>query len=84
MTNNSQPISGSLYPELELKKMSLSMLSSTSTVLDGYMSSCSNEGATAVVEPIPEIAVQIERERAPYSVAPEGQFFIVSHFDCCF
>lgn len=52
--------------------MSLSMLSSTSTVVDGYMSSCSNEGAMAA-EPIPEVAVQIERERAPYSVAPEGQ-----------
>ena len=74
---NAQP-SGSLYPELELKKMSLSMASSsTSTLLDGYMSSCSNEGAVAL-DPAAECSIQIERERAPYSVPVEGSIFFVT------
>ncbi len=73
-TNISQT-SGTLYPALELKKMSLSMsmTSSTnsSTLLDGYMSSCSTEGAVAL-EPVIEPVIEIERERAPYCVPSEG------------
>lgn len=73
-TSSPQP-SGSLYPELELKKMSLSMISSTSTALDGYMSTSSNEGAVAL-----EPAVPIERQRAPYSVSSDGQ---LKKLFCC-
>ncbi|XP_046438449.1 RNA polymerase II degradation factor 1-like isoform X3 [Daphnia pulex] len=66
--------SGTLYPALELKKMSLSMSTMTSstnsTVLDGYMSSCSTEGAVAL-EPVVEPILEIERERAPYCVPSE-------------
>jgi len=40
---------GSLYPELELKKMTLSMASSTSTFIDDYMSTWSMEGAVGGV-----------------------------------
>ncbi|XP_057370680.1 uncharacterized protein LOC130691721 [Daphnia carinata] len=65
--NNLQP-SGSLYPELELKKMSLSLMSSTtSTLLDGYVPSSSTDGAVALKSTV----IEIERERAPYSVPPE-------------
>ncbi|KAI9564368.1 hypothetical protein GHT06_008107 [Daphnia sinensis] len=67
VSNNLQP-GGSLYPELELKKMSLSLMSSTtSTLLDGYVSSCSTDGAVAVQSTV----IEIERERSPYSVPPE-------------
>lgn len=69
--------SGTLYPALELKKMSLSMsmTSSTnsSTLMDGYMSSCSTEGAVAL-EPVIEPVTEIERERAPYCVPSEGWY----------
>lgn len=67
VSSNLQP-GGSLYPDLELKKMSLSLLSSTtSTLLDGYVSSCSTDGAVAVKSTV----IEIERERSPYCVPPE-------------
>ena len=71
---------GSLYPELDLKKMTLSMVSSstsTSTVLE-YVSSGSTEEVgerELLAEAVggPDI---LERQRAPYSVPPEGVLYL--------
>lgn len=67
---------GSLYPELELKKMTLSMVSSstsTSTVLE-YMSSCSTEDVGPGDQEAGAVGglTFIERQRTPYSIAPDG------------
>lgn len=65
----------SLYPELELKRMTLSMASSASTVIDDYMSTWSMEGAVgglATTAEAPNHSGTVERQRAPYSVTPEG------------
>ena len=62
--------------ELEpVTKSSSSLMSSTSTILDDYISSFSNEGAVAV-EPSAEVSVQIERQRSPYSIQQKGKKLI--------
>lgn len=59
--------------------MTLSIMSSSSsTLLDGYMSSCSTEGAVAV-EPTIQPVIEIERERSPYSIPPEGYLILFIH-----
>lgn len=59
--------------ELEpVTKSSPSLMSSTSTILDDYISSFSNEGAVAV-EPSAVVSVQIERQRSPYSIQQKGK-----------
>lgn len=59
-----------LLPEVELKRMSLSMISSTSTVIDGNVSSSSIAEVPDVQSTAP--SAKMDRERTPYSVAPEG------------
>jgi hypothetical protein len=59
--------------------MSTMTSSTNSTVLDGYMSSCSTEGAVAL-EPVVEPILEIERERAPYCVPSDGWCNLYNYF----
>lgn len=69
---NALQLKGSLYPEIELKRMTLSM-SSTSTFVDDFMSTWSMEGAVGgATAGSSSSSGTVERQRSPYSVPPEG------------
>lgn len=50
-----------------------SMMSSTSTILEDYISSFSSNDGAVAEEPTAEISAQLERQRSPYLVRQEGK-----------
>lgn len=59
--------------ELEAARNEPPMLSSTSTILEEYISSFSSNDGAIAEEPTAEISSQLERQRSPYVVRQEGK-----------
>jgi len=72
--NEKIPTKSELYPVEELKKMSISvstLSTSSTTVVDDFMSSCSNEDNVLEDSVVGAVALPVERQRNPYSVSSE-------------
>ena len=73
--NENIPTKSELYPVEELKKMSISvstLSTSSTTVIDDFMSTCSNEDNVLEDAVVGAVALPVERQRNPYSVSSEG------------